>query len=104
MKPVSLLIAKLGDYLLSLSDRARIQIVVIGLILLGGGSIYKLVNSVEMMKKPLPSASPSELIKPMEQLVQQTSAQASRYNLSRQHGKQELDSLNKFYYKQARPK
>ena len=101
MKFISLLIAKLGDYLISLSDQTRMQLVIIGLLLLGGGAVYKLIDSIEMMKKPLPSASPSELIKPMEQLIRQTSTQASAYHQSRQHGRLQLDSLRKLY--QTRP-
>lgn len=104
MRKIATLTAHLGNYLVSLSDRTRLQIVLLGLLLLGGGGVYKLVVNIRNLEKPLPAASPDALIKPMQQLIQQTSAEASAYQQSRQRDTKQLDSLNKMYYNQTRPR
>lgn len=82
-------IAGLGDYLMSLSDRTRQTLVLLGLLLLGGGGIYKLVVSIQALSKPLPVASPDQFIKPMEKLFVPRADNNEAY----QQARRELDSL-----------
>lgn len=90
---IAVLISRAAEWLLSLSARARIQLVSAGLLLLGGGGIYKLISSVRAMQEPLPAATPMQLIKPMESLVKQTSANISDYRIERNLRLKRLDSL-----------
>ena len=82
-------IAGLGDYLMSLSDRTRFTLVMLGLLLLGGGGVYKLVVSIQDLGKPLPAASPDQFIKPMQKLFVPQPDNDKAY----QQARQELDSL-----------
>lgn len=86
-------IAGIGDYLIRLSPRTRMQLVVVGLLLLGGGATYKLINSIRQLQQPLPAVRPAQLIKPMEGLVRQTSANISDYRIERNKSLRRLDSL-----------
>ncbi|WP_461129690.1 hypothetical protein [Spirosoma aerophilum] len=97
MNWIAKLIIKLGDYLTSLSNQARIQIVVIGLLALGGGAIYKLTVNLQNLQKPLPSATPDQLIQPMQGLMKQTSAGVSQYRIERNRHLKALDSLRTHY-------
>lgn len=90
-------IAGLGDYFISLSDRARMQLVVFALLILGGGGVYKLIVSINRLNEPLPAASPEQLMKPMERLFRDTKTTVNGYQRSRQEGMNELDSLAKAY-------
>ena len=78
-----------GDYLMSLSDRTRTQVVLLALVLLGGGGVYKLVVSIQDLGKPLPAASPDQFIKPMQKLF----VPQPDNNKAYQQARQELDSL-----------
>ena len=97
MKWIFRKVAGIGDWLVGLSDRARLQLVVVALLLLGGGGIYKLIVSIDKLDDPLPVATPEQLIKPMEQLMEQTSDNVSNYQRSRQRETSRLDSLAKVY-------
>lgn len=90
-------IAGLGDYFMSLSNRTRLQLVLISLLLLGGSGIYKLVVSIQKLQDPLPMATPAQLIKPMEGLVKQTSSNLSDYRIERHRSLKRLDSLKTIY-------
>ncbi|GAB3220117.1 hypothetical protein [Spirosoma arcticum] len=79
----------LGDYLMSLSDRARQTIVLVALLMLGGGGVYKLVVSIQDLGKPLPAASPDQFMKPMQKLFVPQPDNNKAYRQARQ----ELDSL-----------
>ncbi len=86
-------LARLGDYLISLSDRARMQLVMATLLLLGGAGVYKLVRSVQRLSEPLPVASPQELIRPMQRLFSDTEKNLNAYQQTRQQELKRLDSL-----------
>jgi|GEM_PF-3177027 len=90
-------LAGLGDYLVSLSNRTRLQLVIVGLLLLGGGAVYKLIRSIQKLQEPLPAATPDQLIKPMEGLIKQTSGNLSDYQTERNKSLKKLDSLKFFY-------
>lgn len=90
-------VAGMGDYLVSLSDRARMQLVLLALLLLGGGGVYKLIISIERFNEPLTTASPEQLLKPMEQIFLNNSSDFDRFQQSRQQNLRELDSLAKVY-------
>ena len=90
-------IAGIGEHLITLSPRSRMQIVVVGLMLLGGGAIYKLIVSIKKLQEPLPVATPAQLIKPMEGLLRQTSSNLSNYRTERNRNLKKLDSLKFFY-------
>jgi hypothetical protein len=79
----------LGDYLMSLSDRTRQTIVLVALLMLGGGGVYKLVVSIQDLGKPLPAASPDQFMKPMQKLFVPQPDNNKAYRQARQ----ELDSL-----------
>jgi hypothetical protein len=104
MKKLSNLAANVGSYVMNLSGRARLRIVVLGLLILGGSSLYKLVINIQQMQSPMPAATPDALIRPMEGLIRQTSREAGAYRQARQQNLKNLDSLNKMYYDQSRPK
>lgn len=93
MRWISSRIASLGDYLMSLSDRARMQLIIVALLMLGGGGIYKLVRSVQRLGEPLPAASPEELIRPMQRLFSDTKVNLNSYQQARQQEIKHLDSL-----------
>jgi hypothetical protein len=97
MRKAIILLSNLGNYLVSLSDRTRLQLVMLGLMLLGGGGIYKLYVSIQQLNEPLPAASPAQLIKPMEGLLKQTSAEVSNYRIERNRNLKKLDSLRFMY-------
>ncbi|WP_018619775.1 hypothetical protein [Spirosoma luteum] len=86
-----------GDWLVSLSDRARMQLVLTCLLLLIGGGIYKLINGIEQLKEPLSAATPDQLIKPMEKLFEGAKDDLYRYH----QDKSQLDSLKKAYSTQT---
>lgn len=90
-------VAGMGDYLVGLSDRARMQLVLFALLLLGGGGVYKLIISIKRFNEPLTTASPEQLLKPMEQIFLNTSSDLERFQQSRQQNLRELDSLAKVY-------
>lgn len=100
MRRIATIVTNLGAYLISLPDCTRLRIAVLGVLILGAGSIYKLVASITRLQEPLPIATPDQLIKPMEQLIQQTSADAKYYSKTRKVGMSQLDSLAKVYVKQ----
>ncbi len=102
MRKLISLIANAGDWLVSLSDRAKMQLVICLLLVLGSGGVYKLINSIDAMQKPLPAASPDELILPMEKLFQQTKNSARSYEKARQSQIGNLDSLANTYTQQKR--
>ena len=92
---ITSMIARLGDYFVSMSNGARLRLVVVALLILGGGSIYKLTVSIRELQKPLPVATPDQLIKPMEGLLKQTSANVSDYRIERNRNLRKLDSLSR---------
>ena len=97
MRKLVSLVAGAGDWLVSLSDRARMQLVLICLLLLIGGGVYKLITSIERLKEPLPVATPEQLIKPMEKLFQGAKESATD-DLFRYHqDRSQLDSMKKAY-------
>ena len=100
MRRIATLMANAGGYVVSLSNQARLRIVILGLLLLGGGSIYKLVVNIQQLYNPLPPATPDQLIKPMEKLLRQTSANVNTYRRSRKHDMGQLDSLARLYSNQ----
>jgi hypothetical protein len=97
MRKLVSLITDAGDWLVSLSDRARMQLVLACLLLLIGGGVYKLINSIERLNEPLPVATPEQLIKPMEKLFEGTKDDLYRYH----QDKSQLDSLKKAYSTQT---
>lgn len=101
MRKIVSLIAGAGDWLVSLSDRARMQLVLVCLLLLIGGGIYKLTNSIRRLNEPLPAATPEQLIKPMEKLFEGANTQA-KDDMFRYHRSQtQLDSAKKAYSTQT---
>jgi len=94
-------IARLGDYLMSLSDRARMQLIIIALLMLGGGGVYKLVRSVQRLSEPLPAASAQELIRPMQRLFSDTKGNLNSYQQTRRQELSRLDSLATIRTKQT---
>lgn len=68
MKAIVRTVIGFGDYFMSLSDRTRTQVILLALVMLGGGAVYKLVVSIQNLYKPLPAASPDQLMKPMQKL------------------------------------
>lgn len=88
---------------MKLSDGARKAIVFGLMLLLGSGGIYKLVVSLENLNKPLPAASPDQLIEPMQQLFQQTATNVNQYQQARQQSLNRLDSLTKQYSTKKTP-
>ena len=98
------LLHQLGEFLFGLTDKTRLRLVLLGLLLLGGGSFYKLVDSIQKMQKPAKmTATPDQLIKPMELLVRQTSTQARYYQEGRKTTQRQLDSLQQMHYNQSKP-
>ena len=97
MSYLATLTASLGQYLASLSDKTRLLLVLVGLLLLGGTALYKLAINLQKLSDPVPAASTDALIKPMEQLIYQTSTQATDYQKAKLGQQRQLDSL-KFYY------
>jgi hypothetical protein len=97
MKWIVSKIAGLGDYLLSLSDRTRTQLVLVALLVLGGGGAYKLFTGINRLYDTQPAASPEELIKPMEQIFRDTKTNVNRYQQQRQNSMSQLDSLANAY-------
>lgn len=94
-------IARLGDYLMSLSDRARMQLIIVALLMLGGGGVYKLIRSVQRLSEPLPAASPQELIRPMQRLFSDTKSNLNSYQQTRRQELSRLDSLATIRIKQT---
>jgi len=82
-------IVGLGDYLMSLSDRTRLVLVIAALLLLGGSGVYKLVVSIQALGKPMPAALPDQFIKPLEKLFVAPANNFGAY----QRARHELDSL-----------
>lgn len=97
MRKLVSLIAGAGDWLVSLSDRARMQLVVITLLVLLSGGIYKLTKSIERLNQPLPTASTDQLLQPMERLFKRTKDKVSDYQSERKREASQLDSLAKVY-------
>lgn len=97
MRKVFSLFTGLGDWLMSLTDRARLQLVLAALLILIGGGIYKLIVSIERFNDPLPAASPEELIKPLEQLYNRTQNKINSDSETRQREASRLDSLAQVY-------
>ncbi len=88
-------IAGAGDWLISLPDSTKKQLVLLLLLCLGSGAVYKLVSSVNRLSEPLPRASPDQLLTPMKQLYNRTHGQLDTYQRTRQKDQLELDSLQK---------
>ncbi|UHG94687.1 hypothetical protein [Spirosoma oryzicola] len=82
---------------MSLSDRTRMQVVIVALVLLAGGSVYKLVVSIRHLNDPAPIATPDQMIKPMEKLFQQSSNNQTSYKQAKRYEMRKLDSLAKLY-------
>lgn len=97
MKKLISVVAGMGDWLVSLSDRARKQLVLGVLLILGIGGIHKLIVSIDNLSKPMPAASPEQLIKPMERLFEQTKTTVKEYQDSRGQNMSRLDSLATVY-------
>lgn len=97
MRKLVSLIAGAGDWLVSLSDRARMQLVLVCLLLLIGGGVYKLITSIERLKDPLPVATPEQLIKPMEKLFEGADARAKDDMFRYHHSQAQLDSVKKAF-------
>ena len=103
MRHFANLITKTGDFLMKLSDGARKALVFGLMLLLFSGAVYKLIVSLENLKKPLPALSPEQLIEPMEQIFQQTKNNVSQYQQARQQNMRHLDSLAKQYATKKAP-
>lgn len=88
-------IAEAGDWLVNLSDSTKKQLVLLLMLGLGAGAVYKLVASVNRLSEPLPKASPDQLLTPMKQLYNRTHGQLDTYQRARQKDQLELDSLQK---------
>lgn len=97
MRKIPTLIAGIGDWLVSLSDRSRLQLVLGFLLLLGGGSVYKLKNSIEDMQKPNKQTSPQELIEPMQKIFEQSQGSREAFQHRQQTDMRQLDSLAKLH-------
>jgi hypothetical protein len=97
MRQIANLIIQTGDFLMKLPEGARKAIVYSLLLLLCGGGIYKLVISLETLKKPLPAATPEQLIEPMQELFNQTRTSIGQYQQARQVDIKRLDSLAHHY-------
>ncbi|GAA4419419.1 hypothetical protein GCM10023187_53720 [Nibrella viscosa] len=101
MKWILTPIVRLGEYLMSLSDRTRLRLAIIALLVLGGGGVYKFTRSIQRMQEPLPKATPEQLIKPMESLFRQTTESLLQQQASRQATIHQLDSLKATYSSQT---
>lgn len=88
-------IAGAGDWLISLPEATKKQLVLLLLLGLGSGAVYKLVASVNRLSEPLPKASPDQLLTPMKQLYNRTHDQLNTYQRTRRMDQLELDSLQK---------
>ena len=84
-------IIRFGDYLMSLSDRTRLAVVVGALVVMGGGGIYKLVRSINRLNEPLPAATPEQLLESTGKLFKPAGDSYGDYHRARL----ELDSLRK---------
>jgi hypothetical protein len=91
------LISRIGDWLVGLSDRTRLQLIVLALVVLGGGSLYKLVISIRTLQEPLPAATPEQLIKPLEKLFIDTKSRVDQSKQTQLREITRLDSLAKVY-------
>lgn len=89
MRTIIRTIAGFGDYLMSLSDRTRLTLVLLALALLGGSGVYKLVVSIQDLGKPLPAASSDQFIKSMQKRF---APQTDNYG-AYQRARHQLDSL-----------
>lgn len=90
-------IAGIGNRFMRLSDRRRAQLVVLALVVLGGGGVYKLVAGINRLSEPHPVATPEQLIGPMEKLFQTTKEDVNAYQRSRRQEMNQLDSLARQY-------
>ena len=103
MRHLAILITRIGDFLMKLSDGARKALVFGLMLLLGVGAIYKLIVSIDRLNQPMPAASPQQLIEPMQQLFLQTATNANQYQQARQQYMKHLDSLAKKYSTKKSP-
>lgn len=92
MRTIIRAIAGFGDYFMSLSDRTRTQVILLALLLLGGGGVYKLVVGIQNLSKPLPAASPNQFVGPMRKLILLRPDNFDAY----QKARRELDSLRSY--------
>lgn len=74
---------------MGLSDRTRLTLVVLALLLMGGSGIYKLAVSIQKLNEPRPVATPDQLLKPMGKLFGPANDNYGAY----QQARRELDSL-----------
>lgn len=98
---IATLITRLGDYLMNLSDGVRKLIVVGMLLVLGVGGIYKLIASLDKLSRPMPAASPQQIIGPMQELFRQSKDNAFNYHETRKWHMGSLDSLKVQFSKKS---
>ena len=84
-------IIRFGDYLMSLSNRTRLAVVVAALVIMGGGGVYKLSRSIRRLREPIPPATPEQLLKSTGKLFKPANDSYGEY----QRARLELDSLRK---------
>jgi hypothetical protein len=82
-------LAALGDLFMSLSNRQRNGLVLVGLVLLATATGYKLVVSLNRLTTPMPS----RLTAPVEQLFEDTERSLRANQQARQQHRHQLDSL-----------
>lgn len=95
MKHFITAITDLGNYLMSLSDRTRLLLVLGGMLILGGGGIYKLIGSLQRLHEPVPLATPQQLIEPMKPLFTLHATQSKTIQQQRFRELNRLDSLHR---------
>lgn len=103
MKLLIKLLSGAGQYLASLSDRTRLRIAVLGVVVLMGSGIYKLVNSINRLSAKPAKATPEQLIEPVQKLYSQTKAGATDYYYHRKVTTAQMDSLSRLIEKSKRP-
>lgn len=84
-------IIRLGDYLMSLSNRTRLTVIVAALVIMGGGGVLKLVRSINRLQEPLPPATPEQLLQSTGKLFKPANDSYRDF----QRARKELDSLRK---------
>lgn len=95
MRTLLMGLTRLGDWLMSLSDQTKKTIVLSAYALLIGGSIYKLIVSINRLNDPQSMATPARLVEPMSRLYLQSSETMDVNEQVRLKKKNELDSLLK---------
>ena len=90
-------LARVGDYLAGLSDRSRLWLVTLLVILLIGGGTYKLIGSIRGLSHPAPAANVQEWMRPMGATFQGKAQQYRKQKSRQQQSLDRLDSLARVY-------